>query len=51
MRYGSYEFLVILFGLTNALTTFSTLMYKLFYPYLNQFVVLYLNDIVVYNNT
>ena len=49
--YGSYEFLVMPFGLTNAPTTFYNLMNDLFYKFIDHFVVVYLDNIVIYNKS
>ena len=50
-RYGHFEFTVMPFGLTNSPTAFMDLMHRVFQPYLDHFVVVFVDNILIYSKS
>jgi hypothetical protein len=50
-KYGIYEYTIMSFGLTNVLTFFRNLMKSVFMDYLYKFVVVFINDILIYSQS
>ena len=50
-QYGHFEFTVMPYGLTNAPVAFMDLMHRVFQPYLDQFVVVIVNNILIYSQS
>ncbi len=50
-RYSHYEFLLMSFGRTNALVAFMDLMNRVFRPFLDHFIIVFIDDILIYSET
>ena len=50
-QYGHFEFIGMPFGLTNGPTTFMDLMHRVFQPYLDQFIVVFVDNILIYSQS
>ena len=50
-QYGHFEFTMMPFGFTNGPTTFMDLMHRVFQPYLDQFIVVFVDDILIYSQS
>ena len=50
-RYGHYEYTLMPFGVTNAPGVFMEYMNRIFHPYLDNFVVVFIDDILVYSKS